>query len=84
MTAAMRPGTWGDRLTVTSSACRSGAPTNDSERGMEMSGGASLNPVGGWTLLSVRAHREIEQYLKTSGPRWASPQPTGYMRAGRA
>jgi uncharacterized protein YbjT (DUF2867 family) len=30
--------------------------------------------------LSVRAHWEIEQHLKASGLRWASLQPTGYMR----
>ncbi|MEV6423538.1 SDR family oxidoreductase [Streptomyces sp. NPDC051662] len=30
--------------------------------------------------LSVRAHWEIEQYLKASGLRWASLQPTGYMQ----
>ncbi|MFJ6181767.1 SDR family oxidoreductase [Streptomyces sp. NPDC092295] len=48
-------------------------------------GVSSVVKISAWqpgpdTKLSVRAHWEIEQYLKASGLRWASLQPTGYMQ----
>ncbi|MFI0975667.1 NmrA family NAD(P)-binding protein [Streptomyces sp. NPDC021093] len=48
-------------------------------------GVAQVVKVSAWrpaphAKLSVRAHWEIEQYLKASGPGWATLQPTGYMQ----